>query len=620
MRQRELLKMEYEYERAAFAAASGRVPAAVRVRRGLAWFPVEAGRSYYNSVNQYVVVVERAAREEGWPEHAFEYGRPVRFFECGGIEGKDGGRWLGVTGTVSFVDGDRMGVAVGSEADAGALRGVVGLGVQLSFDETTYRLMFQALDDVMGAEGNRLAQLRDVMLGEREAMVRELRPQVFPWLNGSQQEAVNGILRAKDVAVVHGPPGTGKTTTLVEAVVETLFRETQVMVCAQSNMAVDWICGKLAERGVSVLRVGNPSRIDETMLGCSFERRFEEHPDYPLLWSVRKSLRECQAAMAGKSRSRREELRERMDVLRRKAVELEFVITESLMGEARVVACTLAGAASKVLVGRRYTTLFVDEAAQALEAAAWIAVAKADRVVFAGDHYQLPPTVKCVAALREGLGVTLMQSVAANKPSSVFLLTMQYRMNEAIMRFSSDVFYDGRLVAAPQVRERDSLCYGRPMEWVDTTGMGFAEEAADDGTSRRNRGEAVLVVSVLRDVVQGLGERVAREHVDFGVIAPYRAQVALLRKLVWSDPVLRPLRGCISVNTVDGFQGQERDVVIVGLVRSNDDGNIGFLSELRRMNVAVTRARYKLIVVGDVSTMGRHPFYRLLARRCGVEV
>ena len=260
-----------------------------------------------------------------------------------------------------------------------------------------------------------------------------------------------------------------------------------------------------------------------------------------------------------------------------------------------------------------FGTLFIDEAAQALEAACWIAIRKASRVVFAGDHCQLPPTVKSIEALRGGLGKTLMERIVENKPETVTLLTVQYRMNEQIMRFSSEYFYGGKIVTAPQIRFRGILDYDIPIVWHDTSGLDGHEEFVGESFGRINRDEAALTLTTLESYFTKIGKtRVLDENIDVGIISPYRAQVQYLRRLVQKSEFFKPFRRLISVNTVDGFQGQERDVILISLVRANDDGQIGFLSDLRRMNVAITRARMKLIILGDVSTMTRHPFYRKL--------
>ena len=605
-RQYELLKMEYEYEKEQFRQQTEVMGIGRKIKRGMCWYPLNVGRSYYNALNQLVVEVER--REDKDIEHVFEYGRPVCFFSQD-LSGKLS--YLNFVATVNYVDEDRM-VVILPDADALlALQGREVLGVQLYFDETSYRLMFEALKQVISARNNRLAELRDIFHGSRPLSVFSFQPVRFPWLNRTQEDAVNKVLHAKDVAIVHGPPGTGKTTTLVEAIYETLHRENQVLVCAQSNMAVDWISEKLVDRGVSVLRIGNPSRVNDKMLSFTYERRFESHPDYPQLWSIRKAIRELYSQL--RKASNRESVRTKINSLKDRATDLEIRINESLFSEARVIACTLAGSANRVLVGQKYGTVFVDEAAQALEAACWIAIRKADRVILAGDHCQLPPTVKCVEAARQGLGHTLMQAVVKNKPDAVSLLKVQYRMNDAIMRFSSDWFYGGMLQSAPEVRYRSILDFDTPIEWVNTEGMDCNEEFVGDSYGRINKAEAELSVGQLKNYITKIGrERFLEERIDVGLISPYKAQVQFLRQLLKKDSFFKPYRSAITVNTVDGFQGQERDVILISLVRANEEGQIGFLNDLRRMNVAITRARMKLIILGDASTLTRHPFYRKL--------
>lgn len=580
-----------------------------RVARGQCWFPVRLGRSYYNSLNRFVVEVARDEVADD-VDSAFEYGRQVRFF----YEALDGKIiYRNFPAMVSFCDGGHMAVVLPSTSALKEIDGVARLGVDLAFDETSFAAMREALDDVASAKGSRLAELRDVLCGFVAPGFRELQPMTFPWLNASQQQAVNKTLCCRDVMVVHGPPGTGKTTTLVEAVYETLRREPQVMVCAQSNAAVDWICGKLIDRGVPVLRVGNPARVDDKVLSATYERQFEAHPDYPELWGVRKAIRELVAGRRRMSRADASALSNRLHNLRRRAVELEVKIQVEIFESARVVASTLVGSDNAVLKGRRFTTLYIDEAGQALEAACWIAIRKADRVIFAGDHCQLPPTVKSVEAERAGLSRSLMESVVDKCRPAVELLTVQYRMNEAIMRFSSDWFYGGRLQAAEEVKCRGILDFDSPLEWLDTSEMDFSEKYVSATGGRVNPDEGEFMLDSLEAYIKRIGEkRVEDENLDFAVISPYKAQVSWLRRNAKKRNVLRRLKGKIAINTIDGFQGQERDVVFISLVRSNDDGKIGFLSDLRRMNVAMTRARMKLVIIGSAATLTRHPFYEKL--------
>lgn len=667
LQQRTLLQLEYYTEKEAFRKLTEQMGMQRKVKRGDAWFPLQVGKSFYNSLNQTAIEVFRTSDQD--IEHNFEFGRPVMFFmvkKMGKNENQGNTalqqpenasdanhkvqnsnlkvqsiKYFSFTGTVSYVDGDRMVITVPDSAPLLELQQSTDpIGVQLSFDETSYKLMFEALDRVMKAKNNRLAYLRDLFYSHQKAGRFSFEPMKFPWLNPTQERAVNEVLWAKDVAIVHGPPGTGKTTTLVEAINETLMRESQVLVCAQSNMAVDWISEKLVDRGINVLRIGNPTRVNDKMLGFTYERRFESHADYPQLWAIRKAIRELR-----KNRKKgSENYHQKMDRLKSRAAEIELRINAELFGEARVIACTLVGSAHHLLEGMKFGTLFIDEAAQALEAACWIPMKRASRVILAGDHCQLPPTVKSIAALRAGLGKTLMERIAENKPEVVTLLKIQYRMNDEIMRFSSDWFYGGKVESAPQIKYRSVLDYDHPITWIDTSNeenqitiegedapedsastassvsaanqnsdLNFKEQFVGESFGRINKAEAELTLLTLAEYFTKISkQRVLEERIDVGIISPYRAQVQYLKKLIKKYEFFKPYRRLISVNTVDGFQGQERDVILISLVRSNDEGQIGFLKDLRRMNVAMTRARMKLIILGNKDTMTKHPFYKKL--------
>ena len=608
-----MLQKEYEYEKELYRQQTREAGIPKRIQQGVCWFPVKLGADRYNSLNQLTVEVTRTETEE--TEHSFEYGCPVCFFR---ISADRQIRYFNFSAVISYVQDNKMVVVLPGPQVLPELVVTGELGVQLYFDDTSYKTMFAALREVAEAKGNRTARLREVLLGKAPALRRETGPVRFPWLNASQEKAVNQVLCAKEVAVVHGPPGTGKTTTLVEAVYETLHRENQVMVSAQSNTAVDWIAEKLVDRGIPVLRIGNPTRVNDKMFAFTYERRFEAHSDYPELWQIRKTIREMTGRLRKSGREDRERLHNQLTKLRVRATGLEIRIDTELFTEARVIACTLVGAASRVLERKRFSSLFIDEAAQAIEAACWIAISRADRVILAGDHCQLPPTIKCIEAARGGLGRTLLEKVVLHKPETMSLLKIQYRMHEDIMRFPSRWFYHDELEAAPEVKYRGILDFDTPVSWIDTSELDLQEKAVAEGTGRLNTGEAELLVRELKNYMERIGiRRILEEHIDFGVISPYRAQVHYLRHLLKKEPFFRPCRRLITVHTVDGFQGQERDVIMISLVRANEKGQIGFLRDLRRMNVAITRARMKLLILGEAVTLTRHPFYRELYEYIG---
>lgn len=610
LEQKRLLTLEYQEEKALFTKLAEETGLESLRAKGNAWVDIKIGNSFYNSLNQRVVEVYRSGEESEY-DHNFEYGRPVEFFLI--PSGYRQEIQYIFKGTVSYVEGERMVVSIPEEADLNTLA-TIRAGVILSFDETTYRLMFEALEYAMKATG-RLAQLRDSIYSKKGFEWWNLSPMTFSYLNKVQEKAVNRVLAAKDVMVVHGPPGTGKTTTLVEAIYETLRREPQVLVCAQSNMAVDWIAEKLVDRGLNVLRLGNPTKVNDKMISFTYERRFESHPLYSDLWGLRKVIRQLY-----KEKSHTESWHQKIERLKSRATEMEIRINQDLLNQAHVVASTLAGSGSRLLQGMKFSTLFIDEAAQALEAATWIPMRRVGRLILAGDHCQLPPTVKSFEAMKGGLGKSLMEKIVEYHPDAVELLTTQYRMHNDLMQYSNRWFYGGAMNSHPNVKNRSILDLDTTIEWIDT-GSGVYEKmkGADTDSFKEevtknygkiNKNEAILALTTLQTYIEKISiNRILEENLDIGIISPYRAQVVFLRKLLKKTPFIRPIRRLISVNTVDGFQGQERDIILISMVRSNDEGKIGFLNDLRRMNVAMTRARMKLIIIGDTTTLSSHRFY-----------
>jgi predicted DNA helicase len=516
------------------------------------------------------------------------------------------------------------------------------LGIDLTFDEVSYREMNQALSAVMAAHGNRLAELRDVLLGVRQARYREHQADdlFYPSaLNDSQLVAVRHVISAQDVAIIHGPPGTGKTTTLVQAILETIRRERRVLVCAPSNTAVDLLTEKLAERGVNVIRLGNPSRVSSLLLRHTLDAGVMAHASYAKMHAMRQTAeqhRDTANQLANEhvrhfgfeERQHRQWLRDEARTLRQAADDLERFITEDVLESVQVITCTLVGASNRHIRHLGFETVFIDEAAQALEPGCWIPIAKGQRIVLAGDHHQLPPTVKSEQAAREGLRETLFEKCIQRQPQTARMLTVQYRMHSHIMGFSSQKFYGGQLVPHTSVRHAGLEAYDLrfapdlPVEFIDTAGCGFVELAIPESRSTANPEEAHLLLERLAQLL-ALGEPTEPDQrpLTIGVIAPYRAQINYLKDAIEDSAVLNDLllQRRLSVGTVDSFQGQERDIIAISLTRSNPQGEIGFLSDIRRMNVGMTRARRKLLLVGDSSTLCRHPFFgELLAYVKGV--
>lgn len=602
----ELLNQEETFEREVYSRSLSAGNISGRTNEADCKYPVTISGWGYNALNQLILTVTYETDGEDI-ENDFEPGHPVSFFKLDSREES-----VTEVPYMCYVDTYKSGVLQIQLPNKGALSSLQDiashslLGIRVSIDYTSYRVMHETIRALIRSDDEKRVHLRETLLGKLRPQFRALPSIRIPWLNESQNESVRKVIAAMDVAVVHGPPGTGKTTTLVEAIIETLQRETQVLVCAPSNVAVDWISEQLSKRGLNVLRIGNPLKMSDEMLECSYERRYADHPDYPELWNIRRILRDVQDGK--QSKSRHEQLRR----MRKRQTELEIKINADLFEQASVVSCTLIGSAYHIMEHRCFGTVFIDEAAQSLEPACWTPIMKADRVILCGDHCQLPPTVKSPDAARGGLSDTLMRHIVKTKPECVSLLTTQYRMHRDIMDFPSRWFYHGALTAAPEVANRMVHIMDTPLIWIDTLRCGFGEQQ-NRLKSRMNTDEARLVVHTLRDYVEMIGvERIVSERIDFGIISPYRAQVRMIRRLLKMQRFYRRLHGQVSVNTVDGFQGQERDVIIVSMVRDNEGGEIGFLGDLRRMNVAITRARMKLIVIGNSETLSKHKFYNAL--------
>ncbi len=635
---RTLMQLEQQEDQAQFKLKNASASIKERRRRGLTWYPVTITQEDIGFGGKVVLELERPAHRQDL--HLFQVGAAAALFS--GAPGYSGPDRPVVSGVVTRVRRNKLLLATTKEALPDWVMDGNTLGIDLTFDEVSYREMNQALSAVMAAHGNRLAELRDVLLGAWPARFRE--PQAddlyYPSaLNDSQLAAVRHVVTAQDVAIIHGPPGTGKTTTLVQAILETIRRERRVLVCTPSNTAVDLLTEKLAERGVNVIRLGNPSRVSDLLLKHTLDAGVMAHASYAKMHAMRQTAEQHRQTASERvrnfgfeERERRQWLREEARTLRQAADDLERFMTEDVLESVQVITCTLVGASNRHIRHLGFETVFIDEAAQALEPGCWIPIAKGQRLVLAGDHHQLPPTVKSEKAAREGLRETLFEKCIQRQPNTARMLKVQYRMHAHIMGFSSEKFYGGQLVAHPSVGHADLAAYDPrfapdlPVEFIDTAGCGFSEQAIPESRSTANPEEAHLLLERLAQLLAQLSEPGEPTDPDqrpltIGVIAPYRAQINYMKDAIEDSAVLNDLllQRRLSVGTVDSFQGQERDIIAITLTRSNPQGEIGFLSDIRRMNVGMTRARRKLLLVGDSSTLCRHPFFgELLAYVKGV--
>jgi energy-coupling factor transporter ATP-binding protein EcfA2 len=615
-----LLEIERKEEREQYRERFLNTPLAERKAQGLSWYPVSISNEEIGLGDRLVVEIERSATTG--QAGIFQNGSIASLWV--NLESKKAPPF--VTGVVIKTHTDRLWMAL--EVDELPEWVEDGkLGLDLYYDERTYDVMEKAVKEVMDAKGNRLAVLRDVLLGKDKAgLQRQKQSITLPDLNESQNEALNLVVRCEEVAAIHGPPGTGKTTTLVRAIAHTCKTEKQVLVCAASNLAVDLLTEKLAEAGLFVLRLGHPARVSEDVLKHSLDVQVALHPAYQEMKNYRKDAEKIRGkALKFKRQFGKEERAQRKELLseakycQQQARQLEQFIFKDLVDKATVITCTLTGSASSMLKGRHFSTLFMDEAAQAMEPAAWIPIRMADRIVFAGDHCQLPPTVKSRDAEAGGLGKSLFEKVVERQDTEVMLQT-QYRMHGEIMEFSNRMFYDGKLKAAEEVvdhrlsEDPEKPLLHRPFEFVDIAGTGFEEVHNEKTRSRSNPGEGDLLLKHLGNLLKLLPkpdpDLYFQDAPEIGVISPYKDQVKYLREAAKDHQPLWPWLKRITIDTVDGFQGQERDIICISLVRSNAKGEIGFLRDIRRMNVAMTRAKKKLIVAGDSATLGNHKFYQ----------
>jgi ATP-dependent RNA/DNA helicase IGHMBP2 len=605
----DLLKIERDEDRRSYQELAQSSSLSERRADGLAWYPVAIRDTELSRGDYLNVEVERTTHFD--IIHQLRTGAPAAFFS------NHDAATDRIEGTISFVGGHRLRITLPTdELPDWARNGK--LGINLLFDDNSYSEMFGALKKAEALADRRSeGRLVRILTGqEQPAFDARHQPISFPILNASQSAAANRILAAEDLAIVHGPPGTGKTTTLVQAILALLRRDgPQILVTAPSNTAVDLLSEKLSDLGLNVLRIGNPARVSERQQGLTLDSRMAEHPGAKEIKKLKRSAAEFRE-MAHKykrnfgpaERDQRKALFDEARNLMKDVDRLEGGILSDLLSQAQVITATLVGANHPVIRDREFDSVVIDEAGQALEPASWIPALKARRLILAGDPCQLPPTVKSASAASGGLGATLLERSTLLHPAAVVLLEQQYRMHRLIMGYSSRTFYENRLEADPSVADRTLFAEDRPLSFIDTAGCGYEENRVDAGLN--NPEEAAFLLRHAAQLITALESRYSTGNFPtIGIISPYRLQVQLLQELMPHSPELSRYAHKITVNTIDSFQGQERDIIYIGLTRSNPDSRIGFLSEIRRMNVAMTRARQKLVVIGDSATLAQTLFY-----------
>ncbi len=600
-----------------------------RKKNGVTWFPIKIVNEELGYADYIHLEIERTTNIDA--PHQFGTGKNVVLFS-----NKNPDDLQEITGTIKQSQKNKLKIILHTdEMPDWAKEGRLGVNVQ--FDDNSYTEMQKALDEVIAAKHNRVAELREIIEGNETPTFNKVDETVIvPQLNFSQNKAVRHILSANDVAVVHGPPGTGKTTTIVQAIRLVLQTEKQVLVCAPTNTAVDLITEKLIEQGINVLRVGHPARISEELIKTTIDGQVQLHDSYKDIKQLRRNAEEY-FRMAGKYKRAfgKEDAKQRTlyyteakNCLRESRM-LEDYIVNSLFENAQVICCTPVTSTNKALTKKTFSTLFFDEASQALEAISWIPLLKCKRVIFSGDHFQLPPVVKSIKAKNEGLSNTMLDRLTKYENVSS-LLTRQYRMHQHIMQFSNGYFYNNELEADATVKEtllslnEDDELLNIPITLLDTAGCSFDEWQNPESLSLSNKGEADLLFKHLELLLQQYDKTTTTQKISVGIISPYKEQIELLKeKLIdfrlaasQNENNCETMVSELAVKTIDGFQGEERDVIYISLVRSNQNSEIGFLSDIRRMNVALTRAKKKLVVIMDTATIGNHPFYKSFVEYC----
>lgn len=607
----ELLILEKEEDLRQYKEKMADTSLVERRREGVCWYPVTIQNTKYDVSERLIIKVLRSSEHSD--SHSFSSGQSVSLFSN---SGQNNETETSLKGIVNSVKADEMHITLNSEKLPDWLN-QGKIGVQLLFDETSYLEMERACNILLNTQDENILNLKNVLLGTKQAAFSSENTKIIiAGLNLSQNNAINLANQAIDIAIIHGPPGTGKTSTLVEAIINTLKTENQVLVCAPGNAAVDLLTEKLSKYGVNPLRIGHPARVSQENLDAVLDNKISVHPNYIELKSLKKqadkTLKEAKKFKRNFGTAERTERKALYDDLKQLRIDINYLenfIIQDIISKSCVITSTPVGAAQKVLHNIKFNTVFIDEAAQATEPICWIPIIKAKRVIFAGDHHQLPPTIKNISAAKNGLSVTLFEKAIQRNKADI-MLTEQYRMNSVIMNFSNQYFYDNKLIANSEVENHKIFDDDTALEFIDTAGTGYGESIEHETKSTFNKEEAQLLIMHLEKYLNLI--LLNRKDNDFeriAIISPYKAQVNLLKQIITHSNIETKFQERIDINTVDSFQGRERDIIYISLVRSNNDGKIGFLDDIRRMNVAMTRARKKLVIFGDSSTISRHPFY-----------
>jgi superfamily I DNA and/or RNA helicase len=604
------LQAEMEHEKKNFENIIQHMPMPERVANGLCWYPIQIEETGYG-LGDYPFLSISIDKSKLVP-HQFKSGSMIRFFQQ-----VDGNISLSsVDASVAYVSQNQCKIVLESD-DFPEWMYSGKLGIILDYDQKSYQEMILALHQIQKEKDTPAALLREILEGKKssQSQLKTFTP-INISLNPSQINAIQAILDQPLITVLHGPPGTGKTTTLVEAIYQKVKLKEKILVAAPSNNAVDLIVEKLSNLNVKVLRIGHLSRINQEVVSHTLEYKIEKSSEIQSIKKLRKEADNYRKmAMKYKRNFGKEEREQRRLLLNEaKAIgwqikQIEDYMIQSFVSQADVICTTLVGSAHSYLKNIIFDTVFIDETSQALEPATWIPILKSKSVVLAGDPFQLPPTVKSDKAMQLGLAKTLLDRAFELK-ENVFLIDTQYRMHPSIMAFSNLYFYQNQLKSGENVLNHyfeDFNLFQSPLVFIDTAGCAFDEIINPQSKSIYNPEEANFVLQILDKIYYELTQN--EQNPEIAVISPYKQQTIYLNELDFETNQLI-LNQNLQIHTIDSFQGQEKDVILISLVRSNTENTIGFLSDYRRMNVALTRARKLLVVVGDSSTIGNDLFYK----------